>query len=385
MNQICVPQTAPHIHGKPAAPIRRKRQSLDFQALMSKNKANHSHRLSQQLPVPSDHFKGSLINLSKPSVDLGAKETDTVVRVSLSKGSESVDERGIPKVSRHKASRSIEADDITGFWSRRLTAQKRTVALKPPVAADNTQSFRSRTFSSSAINMSSTTQSPPPNLVSAPKASPALVSDSSSTTSIPPLNRTLRRKATLGPPPPPKDRHTLRTRGSTSKSNIRPATSPQVSAPRKSKSAPLQSLVSAPNPISPENGSLRPSSSPKDSLPFPSTQADVSRDDKYRSAKLFPPITFGRIVSSITRRSPSAPTTPSLPVSTDQDRSRSETSLNQQSEKAMEEKVDRDRRRKTGLEQIVVDAGRDKHTYTKESETEEVLRVLEQLRKLRAA
>jgi len=59
--------------------------------------------------------------------------------------------------------------------------------------------------------------------------------------------------------------------------------------------------------------------------------------------------------------------------------------VTQQSEKALQEKLDRDKRRKTGLEQIVVDAGRDKHTYTKESETEEVLRILEQLRKLRAA
>lgn len=76
--------------------------------------------------------------------------------------------------------------------------------------------------------------------------------------------------------------------------------------------------------------------------------------------------------------------TPSTP-SANQERSASDASLNQQPEKALQERVDRDRRRKTGLEQIVVDAGRDKHTYTKESETEEVQRILEQLRKLRAA
>ena len=90
----------------------------------------------------------------------------------------------------------------------------------------------------------------------------------------------------------------------------------------------------------------------------------------------------------MTRRSTSVPTTPvGLPVapsspSANQHRSAFDTSLGQQS---VQEKSDRDRRRKTGLEQIVVDAGRDKQTYTRESETEEVQRILEQLRKLKAA
>lgn len=384
MSHIYIPQSATYLHGKPA-PIRRKRQSFDFQALTSRNKANHGHRLSQQLPVPSDHLKGSSIDSPKTSVEFDAKETDAAIHLSFRKGLGDIGEKGSSKVSRHKATRSIEADDITGFWSRRLTAQKRTVAVKPP-PAESPQSFRVRTFSSSA--MLSTVPSLPSQSTSPSKV--LSVTDLSSATSPPPLNRTLRRKPTMGPPPPPKDRHTLRTRASGSKGNVRPATSPQVSVPRKSRSAPLQNITSVPTLLPSQSGNLRPSSSSKDTLPFPSTHAD-GKDEKGRTAKLFPPITFSKIVSSITRRSPSAPTTPvafSITPSTPsagQERSASDTSLTQQSEKALQEKLDRDKRRKTGLEQIVVDAGRDKHTYTKESETEEVLRILEQLRKMRAA
>lgn len=380
MSHIYTPQPAPYLHGKPA-PIRRKRQSFDFQALTSRNKANHGHRLSQQLPVPSDRFKGSSIDSPKTSADLDVKETDAAVHLSFREGVGDISEKGSPKVSRHKATRSIEADDITGFWSRRLTAQKRTVAVKPAPANDP-QSFRVRTFSSTVPSPSSPSASPS-KVLSVP--------DLSSTTTPPPLTGTLRRKPTMGPPPPPKDRHTLRTRASGSKGNVRPATSPQVNVPRKSRSAPLQNSASVSTLLPPQIGTPRPSSSSKDSLPFPSAHTEGGKDEKSRSAKLFPPITFSKIVSSITRRSPSAPTTPvafSITPSTpraNQERSASDASLNQQPEKALQEKVDRDRRRKTGLEQIVVDAGRDKHTYTKESETEEVQRILEQLRKLRAA
>ena len=373
-----MPQPVSYLHGKPA-PIRRKRQSFDFQALTSRNKANQGHRFSQQLPASSDRFRVSETNSPKASIDLSVKGNDTAVRVELLQESGEVIEKGTGKVSRHKFTRSIETDDITGFWSRRLTAQKRNLAVKQATLPEP-KSFRERTFSSTAAL--SATQPAMCHLAT------ALTTNSSSSPASPPMHRTLRRKPTMGPPPPPKDRHTLRMRGNASKGDVRPATSPQVAVPRKSRSAPLQNSSSDSALVTPQKGTVHPSSSSRDSLPFPSTQNESGKEDKGRSAKLFPPITFGKIVSSMTRRSTSVPTTPvGLPVapsspSANQHRSAFDTSLGQQS---VQEKSDRDRRRKTGLEQIVVDAGRDKQTYTRESETEEVQRILEQLRKLKAA
>ena len=358
-----------------------KRQSMEL-PIWARNRSGH--RYSMQNTVLSAQANVKVHEASQKS-GTGWSEGDKRAPQVCAKTV------GGPRTSRpsHRKTRSSEVNDITGFWSTRVSDQKRSLGIRDSTQAERatrepTQIERNGAVSTN-INSSPSefsrskaeATSKPGTAPDRPATAPAGLPSTSSS-----VKPTLKRKATIPPPTPPKDWRPKSTDNKKIAVQTGPrANKPKVhkvhdSAPRTSTIPPSRSvptLSSSPLVPFPTN-----QVTPKGSLPTLQPPPRLPKDETSpRSPKRFLPISLSMFVPSRVRKL-SAPT---LPFS--RDAPKSVQPPTGQADMSEQKKIDLETRRRTGLDHIVIAVGHENHTYSQHAQASDVLVVLEHLRKLR--